>query len=198
MELRPSDQDRRVRILAPTEKLRAHDRDWLAAQYAPLTLLYPQHDYGFVMRRDPDFQTLHRRACVPFMPLGAKVLLSVPDMMLFFDRPAGHMVLAVLLQAAMAASDDPHVAVPHSDVGDRFGISRTHVRRLLVAAEEAGLVRLHARGGHRVEILPRLWSSYDRGIAGGMYLNDMVYVAASQQLQPAGADCRAVPSLGQI
>jgi hypothetical protein len=186
MELRPSDQDRRVRILSPTETLRAHDRDWLAAHYAPLTALYPQHDYGFVMRRDPDFQALHRRTCVPFMPLGAKVLLSVPDILLFFDRPAGVLVLAVLLQAAMAASDDPDAAVPYADVGDRFGVSRTHVRRLLVAAEKAGLVKLHARGGHRVEILPRLWSSYDRGLAGGMYLNDMIYVAASGQ-RPAAA-----------
>ena len=30
--------DRRVRILKPTEKLRAHDRDW-AARYTPLTVL---------------------------------------------------------------------------------------------------------------------------------------------------------------
>jgi hypothetical protein len=197
MELRPSDQDRRVRILEPTEKLRAHDRDWLAAHYAPLTLLYPQHDYGLVMRRDPEFQARHRRTCVPFFPLGAKVLLSVPDMMLFFDRPGGHMVLAVLQQAAMAASHDPHAALPYADIGDRCGVSRTHVRRLLAAAADAGLVKLHARGGHRVEILPRLWSSYDRGIAGGMYINDMIYVAASAQRQPAEADSR-VPSLAQV
>jgi DNA-binding MarR family transcriptional regulator len=34
MEQRPSAHDRRVRILAPTEKLRAHDRAWFAAPYA--------------------------------------------------------------------------------------------------------------------------------------------------------------------
>jgi hypothetical protein len=37
---------RRVRILKPTEKLRAHDRDWLAAHYTPLTVFYPHHEYG--------------------------------------------------------------------------------------------------------------------------------------------------------
>jgi DNA-binding transcriptional ArsR family regulator len=74
----------------------------------------------------------------------------------------------------------PHAAVPYADVGNRFGVSRTHVRKLLVAAEEAGLVRLRERGGHRVEILPRLWSSHDRGIAGGMYLHDMIYLVASR------------------
>lgn len=180
MELRPSDRDRRVRILRPTEILRAHDRDWIAAHYAPLQVLYPQHDYGPVMRRDPHFHAVYRRVCMPFLPLGAKLLFSVPDMMLFFDRAGGYMVLAALLQAAMRQPEHPHAAVPYAEVGDRFGISRTHVRKLLVAAQEAGLVKLHARGGHRVEILPRLWASHDRGIAAGMYIHDMAYVAATK------------------
>jgi DNA-binding MarR family transcriptional regulator len=38
MEQRPSDQDRRVRLLLPTEKMRAHDRDWLVAHFAPLAV----------------------------------------------------------------------------------------------------------------------------------------------------------------
>ena len=186
MELRPSEQDRRVRILTPTEKLRAHDRDWLAAHYAPLTVLYPHHDYGPVMRRDPEFHGMYRRVCLPFLPLGAKLLLSVPDMLMFLDRAAGFPILAALLQAAMAEPDDARAAVSYADVGARFGVSRTHVRQLLVAAEGAGLVKLHARGGHRVEILPRLWASHDRGIAGGMYLHDIVYVAATRP-RPAAA-----------
>jgi hypothetical protein len=41
------------------------------------------------------------------------------------------------------------------------------------------LINLKARGGHRVEILPRLWASYDRSIAGGMFLHDLVYGAAT-------------------
>jgi len=44
---------------------------------------------------------------------------------------------------------------------------------------EARKLYLDARGGHRVEILPRLWASYDRGIAGGMYLHDLVYGVAT-------------------
>ncbi len=180
MNVQPSDQDRRVRILKPTEMLLAHDRDWLAAHYAPLTVLYPQHDYGLVMRGDRAFQVVHRRMAVSFMGLGAKLMMSVPDMTLFFDRVAGHAVLAALLHAAMTRPEQPNAEIPYADVGDRFGVSRTHVRQLLVAAQEVGLVKLHARGGHRVEILPRLWLSYDRSIAGGMYLHDLIYVAATR------------------
>lgn len=179
LDVVPSDQDRRLRLLKPTEKMLAHDRDWLVAHYAPLALLCPHNDYGPVMRRDPEFQVLHRRTAIAFWPLGMKVLLSVPEMMMFFYRAGGHMVLAALLQSAMADPDHPHMAVPYADIGDRFGVSRTHVRQLLVAAQDAGLVNLKARGGHRVEILPKLWASYDRSIAGGMFLHDLVYGAAT-------------------
>jgi hypothetical protein len=180
MELRPAEQDRRVRILKPTEKLHAHDRDWLVAHYTPLAVLYPQYDYGLVMRRDPQFQAIHRRTAVAFSEVGRKALMASPDMLLFFDRAAGIPVIMALLQAATDAGDGPHATVPYGDVGERFGVSRTHVRKLLTSAEELGLVKLQARGGHRVEILPRLWSSWDRSIAAGMHFHDMLYVAASR------------------
>ncbi len=183
LKLEPSDQDRRVKLLTLNEKLWAHDRDWLAAHYAPLAVLYPQHDYGLALRRHPAFQAAQRRASLAFAVVGAKIFKAVPaDMMLFLDRAGGYPVLAALLQAAMADPTNPHAAVPYTDVGNRFGVSRTHVRRLLRAAENAGLVKLHARGGHRVEILPRLWASHDRGISCGMYLHDMLYLAATRAL----------------
>lgn len=182
MEQRPSDQDRRVRLLLLTEKMRAHDRDWLVAHFAPLAVCYPAHGYAPVMQRDAEFQTVYRRVCTPFLPLGIKLLLSLPDTMLFFNHAAGSPIISALLQAATASPDYPHAAVPYAEVGERFGVSRTHVRKLLVAAEQAGLVKLHARGGQRVEILPRLWSSYDRGLATGMYVHDMTYLATMKHL----------------
>jgi len=178
----PAPQDGRVRILKPTQRMLAHDRDWLAAHYAPLTILCPQNDYSAVLKRDPAFQLAQRRAAIPFMALGYKLLMSVPDMTLFFDKAAGHMVLAALLQTALDSPDHQrHTAVPYADVGERFGVSRTHVRQLLAAAEDRGLVKLRARGGHSVEILPRLWASHARGIAGGMYLHDLIHAVGTNR-----------------
>ncbi|TBW38267.1 hypothetical protein EYW49_10005 [Siculibacillus lacustris] len=187
LDLKPAEQDRRVRILKPTEKLKAHDRDWLAAHVAPLAVLYPEHDYRSVMDRDPQFHSLYRRISIGVLPLAASLLLSLPDTMLFFNHAAGAVVQAELLRAAMRAPDHPAAAVPYADVGKRFGVSLTHVRQLLIAAEAASLVRLHARGGRRVEILPRQWASYDRGMAVGMYLHDLVYVATERASRGAGA-----------
>lgn len=171
----PLAADRRVRILAPTERMLAHDRAWLAAHYAPLAHLSPDHDYAPALRGDPAYQVAHRRTSLAFMAVGARLMLGEADMMLFFDRAAGHLVLAALLQAAMADPDQVAAPVPYATVGDRFGVSRTHVRQLLEAAAARGLVRLQARGGRAVEILPRLWRSYDRGIVGGLYLHDLVH-----------------------
>jgi hypothetical protein len=179
IELRPSPHDRRVRTLHPTETARAHDRAWLATSFAPLAVCCPRHDYVPILRRDPHFHRRYRRAGAPLLRLGAKLMRAAPDMNLFFAHAGGYMVLAALLQAAMAG-DQLNAALPYAHAGERFGISRTQVRRLLALAEDAGLVRLHERGGRRVEILPRLWASHDRALACRMYLHDLVYVAARQ------------------
>ena len=179
VEYGQAERDRRVRILKPTPMMLAHDRDWLAAHYAPLSLLYPRNDYGPILRRDPAFHLTHRRAAVHLLALSATLIGTFPDMLLFMNCAGGYPVIAALLQAAMTDPSAPHAAVPFGDVGDRFGISRTHVRNLLVAAEEAGLVMIYARGGQRVEILPRLWASHDRGMAVGMYLHDLAYGLAT-------------------
>ncbi len=183
MDRRPADGDGRVRILKPTEKLRRHDRDWLAAHVAPLATLYPGHDYRAIIEHDTAFHALYRRTSVSFLPLGASLLLSLPDTMLFFNHAAGAVVQATLLRAAMLAPGYPHATVSYADIGERLGVSRTHVRDLLDAAEAADLVRLHARGGRSIEILPRHWESYDRGLAAGMYIHDLVYVATERAMR---------------
>jgi hypothetical protein len=189
--LAPAEHDRRIKVIAGTEKLWAHDRDWVAAHVAPLAVCYPQHDYGLALRRDPDFHVRMKRVSTRFFPVIGRLVRAVPDMNLFFDRAGGYMVLAALLQTALVAEDGLRAAVPYAHAGERFGLSRTHVRRLLGAAEDAGLVKLPARGGHQVEILPRLWASHDRGISCGMYLHDLVYVEtmktyATEQVAHAG------------
>jgi hypothetical protein len=192
IEQRPAEQDRRMRILRGTDKLWAHYSEWLAAHFAPLAHLFPQHDYGPVLRRDLAFQAHYLRTAIIFYPFSLKMIFTNPDIMLFFARAGGYMVITALAQAAMAGGGDTHAAVPYADVGERFGISRTHVRRLLTDAETAGLVKLHARGGRSVELLPRLWDCYDRSTAIGMWLHDMAYLNA---IGRRGADDGSVPRL---
>ncbi len=174
MTAEPAEGDRRLRILKPTEAMLAHDRAWLAAHYAPMTVIGRFDDYAPAMRQDPAYHVAQRRISVAFLPFSGKLLAMAPELMLFFNHAAGHVVSAALIQAAMVAGD-LHAAVPYGDVGERFGVSRTHVRKIVQEAQDAGLVRLHGRGGHQVEILPRFWASYDRGLAVGMFIHDTVH-----------------------
>jgi DNA-binding FadR family transcriptional regulator len=107
-------------------------------------------------------------------------MMTLPDTMLFFSHAAGPLIQNAVLKAAMDAGD-PSAAVPYIEAADRFGVSRTHVRNLMNAAQSAGLVEITGRGGRSVVILPRFWASYDRGLALGMYIHDAINIAAMQQ-----------------
>ena len=175
-----AEQDRRIRILEPTGKMLAHDRAWLAAHYAPLTVVSHFGDYQPVMRADPTYQLANRKIAVDFLPFSGRLLAVAPELLLFFKHAGGHMVSASLLHAAMA-NPDADAAVPYAEIGDRFGISRTHVRAIMTEAQSAGLVRRDGLGGHRVHVLPSLWTSYDRGLAAGMLSHDMVHALATRR-----------------
>jgi DNA-binding MarR family transcriptional regulator len=172
--------DRRVSLLATTEKLRSHHTEWLAAHYVPLAWLYPDHEYSPVLSGNRAFHVLHCRACLPFTAVGARLMMTLPDTLLFFAHAAGPLIQNALLKAAMDAGDLA-AAVPYMDVADRFGVSRTHVRNLMDSAEAASLVKIVGRGGRSIEILPRHWVSYDRGLAVGMYLHDVVNLVAMSE-----------------
>jgi hypothetical protein len=179
LDVAQSEQDGRVRIIKPTQRAMAHDRDWLCAHYAPLAVLYPDRDYSLVTSRNAAFQLYHRRRALEFLPAAAGPLATPPEVMLFFNRPGGYLFLAVLLEAAAENRDGRHAAISYAGIGDRFGFSRTHVRQVMSDAEAADLVRLHGRGGHDVEILPALWAGHDKGVAIGMCLHDMIYARAA-------------------
>ncbi len=180
LEQHRAPEDGRVRLLATTDKLRSHHTEWLAAHYMPLATLYPDHDYRPVMSRDRAFHVIHCSMCLPFTPASARLMMTLPDTMLSFSHAAGPLIQNAVLKAAVDAGD-PNAAVPYIEAADRFGVSRTHVRNLMNAAQSAGLVRIAGRGGRSIEILPRHWASYDRGLAVGMYLHDAVNLVAMRE-----------------
>jgi hypothetical protein len=108
--------------------------------------------------------------------LGAKILASNPIMMLFQGRDAGVMILIKMIAMAKAQGGAAPLEISYSDLGGRFGVSRTHVRKLLVAAQEMDLVRLTK--GHVVEMQPQLLAAFDRLVADAMSGFDLCYQLA--------------------
>ena len=187
LELRRAPGDGRVRLLASTDKLRTHHTEWLATHYIPLAMLFPDHDYSPVLSRNRAFHVLHCRTCFPFGPVSARLMMTLPDTLLFFMHAAGPLIQNAVLLAAMDAAD-PNAAIPYVEAADRFGVSRTHVRNLMSDAASAGLVKITGQGGRSILILPRFWSSYDRGLAVGMYLHDAANLVAMRQWAEADSD----------
>jgi hypothetical protein len=174
LESRPSTHDGRMRILTPTAKMMSLDQDWLAYHYRPLQVMFPDPGYAPATERDPSFQRAQRLVALGFSELGAQILASNPAMMLFMNRDAGVMILIKLVQMA-TAGDNAVAGLSYTDIGARFGVSRTHVRTILQDAELAGLVGLSGEGGRLVELKPALLQAFDRFVADGMSGHDLLF-----------------------
>jgi DNA-binding MarR family transcriptional regulator len=183
LERRAAPQDRRVSILTPTKKMIAQDQDFLVSHYLPLGILFPEPGYALIMTRDPAFQLKQRLVSRDLFPLGAQILAGNPIMMLFQSRDAGIMILIKMIQMAGRKGGAEPLKFSYSDLGDRFGVSRTHVRNLLEAAEEMKLVRLTKESGQFVELKPPLLQAFDRLVADATSGFDLCYQLA---LQSAG------------
>jgi DNA-binding MarR family transcriptional regulator len=175
LEQHAAPQDRRVRILTPTRKMIAQDQDFLVSHYLPLQILFPDPGYTPIMRRDPVFQLKQRSVSRDLFALGAEVLAQNPIMMLFQGRDAGVMILIKMIQMAARNGGAEPLKVSYSDLGGRFGVSRTHVRKLLEAAEQMELVRLTKAGRQFVELMPSLLQAFDRLVADAMSGHDLCY-----------------------
>ena len=178
LEQRAAPQDRRVHILTPTDKMIAQDQDFLVSHHVPLQILFPEPGYALIMTRDRAFQFKQRLVSRDLFALGAQILAGNPVMMLFQGRDAGIMILIKMIQMSAANGGAEPLKISYSDLGDRFGVSRTHVRELLVEAEQMDLVRLTKGGGKFVELLPPVLQAFDRLVADAMSGFDLCYQLA--------------------
>lgn len=178
VDSRPSELDGRVRLLRPTPRMMALDREWLLYNYVPLHVMFPD-SYAEPIARDPAFQRAQRLIALEFAPKSTKIMASNPAVMRFMHRDAGILVLIKLIQMS---ADDAAKALSYTDIGARFGISRTHVRALLGDAAQHGDVSLSGRGERLVELRPSILQAFDRFLADAMSAHDVMYKLARQRM----------------
>ena len=186
LEQRSSPHDGRVRLLTPTERMMSLDLDWLAMQYRPLHVMFPDRGYSQPVQRDPAFQRAQRVVALSFSAKGAAIMESNPAIMLFMTRDAGVTILIKLIQMTNAAGGSA-VELSYSDIAARFGVSRTHVRKLLQDAGRADLVHLSGEGERVVELKPAVLSAFDRFVAEAMAGHDLLYGIALGRMTSEGS-----------
>lgn len=164
--------DRRVRILTPTKKMIAHDLEWLAVHYRPLQIMFPEDGYDQPMGHDPIFQKALRTISLKFSAYAAQLMAGNPAMMFFMERDAGTMILLKLVHRNKAEQEAP---VSFTDLADRFGVSRTHVRKTIQEAEKRSLLQYTET---TITLAPSLVAAYDRFVADTMSGHDIMYKMA--------------------
>ena len=88
------------------------------------------------------------------------------------------MVVIKLLHLA-GPSGDTAREIAYSDIGTRFGVSRTQVRNLLEDAEAKDLVRLNRGRTLTAQPTPALLEAFDRLIVDTMVAHDLSFHLAA-------------------
>jgi len=139
----PTSQDRRVRLLMPTEKLIEMHRERWRRQLRAVALVLPEAGDALSHFDHPAFDPAFTAAQASDFLGGFRLLNDAPDVQFFADRNAG---LFILFSIVLAGAPDDAVpptrlvTVSASALAKRFHVSRSHVIKLLREAVDAGLL----------------------------------------------------------
>ncbi|MFP5077047.1 hypothetical protein ACLE20_07040 [Rhizobium sp. YIM 134829] len=186
IETAPVADDLRMRIVLPTAALIAHDRAFIRVHYAALGELVACDAYARPLAGDLVFLKAIRSAWIAALePMAKDILPADPQLYRFYAASAGMMILFKLVDM-QALHPGRFFAVDHSELARRFGVSRTHVGKLLKTAAADGGLEREADG--RLRLDPSLLRALDRNIAGRLSLLDRAHAVAVAELDAAGTN----------
>lgn len=174
----PLEKDGRVKVLTPTFAMLALDRQMLAVYFRPLSILYPENRYLEPLEFDPVFQRSVRKIGPAFMALFQEAIQANTTINFFLPRQGGLLILLKLMQISLNRDIEQMPEISFVELGDYFGISRTHVRRILKQAARADLVTFTASG---MSISRACRAGFDRFVADTMRGHDFIYWFAKGQ-----------------
>lgn len=141
----PHPDDRRAKAIIPTEAFLAMDDALCAIHASPCALLVDDAFVAGVAARDRATTRQMRAAAMPMIEGGGAMLMRNPQMLHFLISDGGWIVLFALVDAIWRG--DPE-AQRFDAIAALCGVSRTHVRSLLIKATEYGLLREDGAGLH--------------------------------------------------
>jgi len=158
----PGEADRRVKRLLPTERMLDLVRIRTARQFEAVAPLLPEAERALALIHDTGFAYALVRALGDYFTAGFRILAHTPGLSLFAERDSGMIILFSLLLAGEGDGAFPPagpVPVSIAETARRFGVSRTHVLRLLREAEAAGLLSRSGARGDAIVLHPRVIGS---------------------------------------
>lgn len=169
----PHASDRRVRLLVPNHALLARDAAVLDLVIDGLRAIGLSPGDGYKLPLDAELHRAMRRATLPHLPGISRLIRRHLPLAPFFAHDCGYMILLLLLRSAREEGDGV-ISTGYQRLATKTGVSRTHVRRIVEAARDIGLLTTTARGGHDIRLTPMMWHAADRWFADQFALTDLL------------------------
>ncbi len=160
---RPADKDSRVNYLAPTSEFIEIVEAWNQAIFAIIDAASPgehlakrhvtEERFGWNMRTRGGAEVI----------AGWHLLDAFEEVAYFVDHDGGWMLLLRCVAASYdlgSGKDIAPVSIDLHQFGKQFGVSRSHLRRLLEDAHRAGLLKEPPRNGSNIVLSQKLVASF--------------------------------------
>ena len=151
VEAGSSVNDRRYRILVPTQKLLHIFRGRWRASFSAVEKLAPETStIALAAAESEDFAAVNIRILSNYFIDNVRIMNHAPALAPFTEANAGLLVMMSLFVEhynGERKGDGAIVRTPISALARRFGVSRAHVKQVLRNAQNAGLLRVEGGGG---------------------------------------------------
>lgn len=167
------EQDRRTFLYTVTEKGKGEARHYLFNGLSAIAELYPAYNIEVNQLEDEEKMRAFflRRSDLVFNKLFISNIL--PDARIFLNKDAGNLAFILLYNAAREGQETGQKLLnfSYSQMAKESFISRTHLRRMVNAAAEKGLITIH--GSATIEIHPEFVSLAEEYM--GLYFASLFY-----------------------
>ncbi|SDP52397.1 helix-turn-helix domain-containing protein [Phyllobacterium sp. OV277] len=161
------ESDHRNHLIQPTNKMIFGIRRITGIALSAADKLFPSRHYKQLIEGSDDFVERYFASSLHSLLNISTMISKLHSSKLFAISDGGGILLCKLMSMKGQPSTvtENTVCFPYDDIGHLYGVSRTHIRRLMKRAEAEGLVRLLEDGGRRIDILPPLDDVFENMVA---------------------------------
>jgi hypothetical protein len=163
-----SKTDSRVAHFEPTKKLMDIVEGWNHEIFKTIDDIFPADGLARRHSTEPRFGWDMRRNATEEVIAGWRPFELFPEVYHFISHDAGWLFLLHMIGEMMRQSGGTHIVPVQVDLpefGARFGVSRSHLRRLLESAFEKGLLEQPPQNGTHIVLSRRLVAAYFMSMA---------------------------------
>ena len=155
--------DSRITRFEPSKKFFDIVEGWNNRIFQTIDAVFPDGNLAQSHLNHPRLSSEMRTRGAEGLLKGWKLLEPFPEVFHFISRDGGWMLLLHCAYESLRLGNGTHIVPVSVDLaafGARFGVSRSHLRRLLETAYEQGLLTEAPRNGSHIALAPKTLAAY--------------------------------------